>query len=182
MAGRGRGGIHGGFISGFGPLGSAGLLGSGGIASQLGSGGLLGGGGRGGAPRILRWTPTNEGKGTQLGVEGLHGGGEMHEVAAMTGELGGIGPSPSRGELPVVGGTEGQLSHGRGGPPHAPSPGKLPELRPKPGSGVPTMVGHGKACGGCYPVLTCCLNFFCCCWRGPMGLQGRSGPMGPPRL
>ncbi|OIT28424.1 PREDICTED: glycine-rich cell wall structural protein 1-like [Nicotiana attenuata] len=175
MAGRGGGGIHGGFISGLGPLGSAGLLGSGGMASRLGSGGLLGGGGR---PPTLRWTTTNEGKGTQLGVEGHHGGGEMHEVAAMTGELGGIGPSPSRGELPIVGGTEGQLSQGGGGPPRAPSP----ELRPKPGSGVPTMVGCGNACGGCYPVLTCCLNFFCCCWRGPMGLQGRPGPMGPPRL
>lgn len=91
---------------------------------------------------------------SQLGPGGLLKGTQLG-VAAMTEEVGGIGPSPSRGELPVVGGTEGQLSHGRGGPPHAPSPGKLPELRPKPGSGVPTMVGHGKACGGCYPVLTC---------------------------
>nr|XP_009604605.1 collagen alpha-1(V) chain-like [Nicotiana tomentosiformis] len=109
---------------------------------------------------------------SQLGPGGLLKGTQLG-VAAMTEEVGGIGPSPSRG------GTEGELSHGGGGPPHAPSL----ELRPKPGSGVPTMVGCGKACGGCYPaVITCCLNFFRCCWRGPMGLQGRPGPMGPPRI
>nr|XP_016442155.1 PREDICTED: uncharacterized protein LOC107767615 isoform X1 [Nicotiana tabacum] len=82
---------------------------------------------------------------SQLGPGGLLKGTQLG-VAAMTEEVGGIGPSPSRG------GTEGELSHGGGGPPHAPSL----ELRPKPGSGVPTMVGCGKACGGCYPaVITC---------------------------
>ncbi|KAK4339562.1 hypothetical protein RND71_041024 [Anisodus tanguticus] len=92
MAGRGPGGMHGG-SSGWGPLGFTGLLRSGAIAPQLGLGGLLGASGR-----------------------GPHGR-ELHEVAFMTSEDGGIRPSPGLGELPVAGGTKGRLSHGGGGPP-----------------------------------------------------------------
>ncbi|KAK4379031.1 hypothetical protein RND71_000893 [Anisodus tanguticus] len=135
-----------------GPLGFTGLLRSEAIAPQLGLGGLLGGSGRGVLPTTLAGPPQMEAKGLKLASQDLMEVEELHEVALTTSEDGGIRPSPGLGELPVAGGTKGRLSHGGGGPPcnlvHLAMEDHL-NWDPK----VPGMVGHGKACGGCYYLL-----------------------------